>query len=211
MAKEIEILSRLLERFRRKKPVHPSEPMRPMDEFVHKEEAAEVLKTRLQYGNYCNFTGPTKDTSDVVDEVVEALQEDFLILRVSLPEEKLGTQEILDAFLDLAPEEGGYGLDSSLSKMENFTRLFKGIIDKSNKPVIAILENIQNIKKDDCGDLLRAIRNLYNSRAREHDFGWDNITFLLTGYKHPINLTAGEPQTSYNIGESFSLWSNSSL
>lgn len=172
----------------------------PADEQKLKEKA-ELLTQALRKKKYCSLIGSLEDATAVVDQVISNLQEDSLILRVSASPEIREAVQVLEAFSSIAPEASHQAVKSRLGTIQNFSELFKAIVAGSERPVLAVLENLQDIEGGECADLVRTVRSLYTARRPKGDLG--NLTFLLTGNKSPSDFLPQDGVTPYNIGETF--------
>ncbi|MCH7951942.1 hypothetical protein IH980_04370 [Patescibacteria group bacterium] len=178
-----------------------------LEQVATRESALENLSSEvtqaLQGGEYSSVQGSPAETKSVVDKIVEQTGSEFLVLRYAISQEEAAVSKITDGFEAIAPEGSSESLSEKFSAVSNFGQLFETIAEKSDKPVLAILENVQNVQEQGRGDLLRNIRALYNGRARDKSLR--NLTWLLTGTASPTELLPQDFGTPYNIGRNFTV------
>lgn len=183
------------------------QPGRPPEQPTSRESALDYLVTDVEKsvrrGVYSSVEGAPDKTKAAVDKILEQLGEEYLVLRYAIPQEVATLPQIMDGFEAMAPEGSSAQQEAGSSPHYNFTMLFETIAQKSDKPVLAILENIDHIDERWRGDLLRIVRGLYNARAQEKSLR--NLTWLLIGQKSPNELLPADGLTPYNIGEHFTI------
>jgi len=180
-------------------PAYPQASPERINQVIH--EVAEKLRRRM----YSSVSGNPQDTARVVDALVTKFADDHLILRTAITKEdgsidevrKILTEQVAQA---IRPEVE----QSRLSTMDKFGAFCEGVAVKSDKPIIIILEDLQNMGvEQDRDSLIRGIRALFNERASNP--GVDNLTFLLTADRPPDKLLVDPKLTPYNIGEHVTL------
>ena len=125
-------------------------------------------------------------------------------MRVTIPKEGKDFKNVLSDFASLAHEAAKAKMNDMFGVTQNFADLLEKTSQLSEKPVLAIIENLQYVTQGRGRDnLIRVVRALYNGRANSGDL--KNLTFLLVADQSPTDLLQDTMGTSYNIGTSISI------
>jgi hypothetical protein len=142
----------------------------------------------------------------VVDELVDHYKDNdtHFVLRIPVPETDTTMLAFIESVQARVPTDFSKELDPNNGPTKNLSKLFDGIADKSETPIIVVLEQIQNLTPRAAGDILRLVRAL--NSARGHQASMRKLTVLLTGTDHPnAFLEETTVRTPYNIGEKFTM------
>jgi len=167
-------------------------------------ETYQRLKSSLERGNYTSFECPPGESGEVIDKLTGELAETHTIMRVTIPKEGKDFTSVLSDIDSLAPEAARAEIDENTGVTHNFAILLEKTSQVSEKPVLAIIENLQYVSQGrGRDDLIRVVRALYNGRANSGDL--KNLTFLLVADQAPTDLLEDTLGTPYNIGTSISI------
>ena len=168
-----------------------------------KLEPYQRLKSSLERGNYTNLECLPVEAEEIIGKLTGELVGTHTIMRVRIPKEGKDFTRVLSDFASLAPEAARAEIDENIGVAQNFADLLEKTSQVSEKPVLAIIENLQNVTRGrGRDDLIRVVRALYNGRANSRNL--KNLTFLLVADQNPSSLLKS-PGTPYNIGENISL------
>lgn len=162
----------------------------------------QKLKTSLEQGNYTTLECLPGEAKAMVDRLTGEFAETHTTMRVTVPEEGKDFPGVLSEFTSLAPEAARGAVRENFNATYNFSKLMEKTAQVNEKPVVAIIENLQHVTfaRD---DLIRVVRALFNERATSEDLR--NLTFLLVADQHPSDLLQDTGGTPYNIGTNISL------
>jgi len=160
-------------------------------------EAYQKVKRTIEQGGYTTLIGALDEAKPIVDRLMNELAQTHATMRVTVPERGKDFPGVLSEFIPLAPEAAKGAVREGFNTTFNFSMLMEKIAQVNEKPVLAIIENVQHVTyaRD---DLIRAIRALHEGRAREKDL--EKLTFLLVADQHPSDLLEDTRLTPYNIG-----------
>jgi len=167
-------------------------------------ETYQRLKSSLERGNYTNLECLPGESEEIIDKLTGELAETHTIMRVTIPKEGKDFKNVLSDFASLAHEAAKAKMNDMFGVTQNFADLLEKTSQLSEKPVLAIIENLQYVTQGRGRDnLIRVVRALYNGRANSGDL--KNLTFLLVADQSPTDLLQDTMGTSYNIGTSISI------
>ena len=167
-------------------------------------ETYQRLKSSLERGNYTNLECLPGESEEIIDKLTGELAETHTIMRVAIPKEGKDFTSVLSDFASLAHEAAKAKMNDMFGVTQNFADLLEKTSQLSEKPVLAIIENLQYVTQGRGRDnLIRVVRALYNGRANSGDL--KNLTFLLVADQSPTDLLQDTMGTSYNIGTSISI------
>ena len=144
------------------------------------------------------------EAEEIIGKLTGELVGTHTIMRVRIPKEGKDFTRVLSDFASLAHEAAKAKMNDMFGVTQNFADLLEKTSQLSEKPVLAIIENLQYVTQGRGRDnLIRVVRALYNGRANSGDL--KNLTFLLVADQSPTDLLQDTMGTSYNIGTSISI------
>jgi len=178
-------------------------PPPPKETPINEEletDTAQKITGGLRAKRYQGLYGPSDQTARVVDKVFGELSEDCLALRIAVTSEISGSKEVLAALDAQAPED--YELTdkekaSSIGTIQKMQLYLTRIAQTSTKPVIVIVEDVNNFEGTSGDSTLQAIRFLRNNRAGKPLL--ENLTFLVTSTEHPSKWVKDKLTTPFNV------------
>lgn len=160
-------------------------------------EAYQKVKRSVEQGSYTTLIGTPDVATPIVDRLANELAQTRAIMRLTVPEAGKDYPAILSDIIRLAPEAARSVVSEDVGLSMNFSSLMEKTTELSQKPVVAIIENLQHVTfaRD---DLIRVVRALANERAINKELR--KLTFLLVADQHPSDLLEDIHGTPYNIG-----------
>jgi len=155
------------------------------------------VKSSVEQGNYTTLVCQPGEAKAAVDRLSSELAGTYRAMRVTIPEVGKDYRSVVSDFSSLAPDTAIGEIKDGQSTGQNFAYLLEKTSEVNDKPVLAIIENLQYVTQGR-DDLIRAVRALYNARALNSSL--KKLTFLLIADQHPTSLLKDMMGTPYNIG-----------